>query len=51
LRNAVYSSEKAIDLKNTLEVLGENWFLLKEKLKSLKLEKVPQIDNKKLVKP
>lgn len=30
LRNSVYSLEKAIEIKKTLETLGENWFNLKE---------------------
>ena len=37
LRNAVYSADKAAELKNKLEVLGENWFNFKEQLKSIKL--------------
>jgi hypothetical protein len=30
LRNAVYSKDKASEVRDTLETLGENWFSLKE---------------------
>ena len=42
--------DKAHELKDTLETLGENWFNLKEQLKSLKLQDAPKLDNKKLIK-
>jgi len=30
LQNAVYSKTKAIELRSTIEYLGQNWFSLKE---------------------
>lgn len=50
LRNAAYKLEVAFELKDTLVTLGENWFNLKEQLKTLKLEQAPKIENNKLVK-
>ena len=41
LRNAVYSLEKAYELKETLETLGENWFNLKEQIKAFKIQEAP----------
>lgn len=37
LRNAVYSWDKAIKLKETLEMLGFNWYSLKEHIKTIRL--------------
>lgn len=42
--------DKALELKATLETLGENWFNLKEQIKSLKLQDAPIIQNTKLFK-
>jgi plasmid maintenance system antidote protein VapI len=50
LRNSVYTLEKAYELEKTLQTLGENWFNLKEQIKTLKLEEAPKIENPKLVK-
>ena len=36
LRNAVYSKEKAEILKQTLDMLGFNWFNLKESIRNSK---------------
>ncbi len=51
MRNAVYSLDKAIEIKAKLEILGENWFNFKEQLKGLKLHEAPKINNPKLLKP
>jgi len=45
LRNAVYSTEKAIKTKETLDVLGYNWHTLKEQIKTIRLQKAPIINN------
>jgi hypothetical protein len=37
LKNSVYSSTKATELKETLDVLGFNWMTLKEQIKTVKL--------------
>jgi len=50
LRNAVYSLDKAIELQKTLLTLGENWFALKEELKTIKLNLAPKVSNVKLAK-
>ena len=48
LRNAVYSQAKANELKNTLEVVGFNWYNLKEQIKMIRLSKVPKVASKML---
>lgn len=40
-----------MELKNKLQILGENWFNFKEQLKGLKLHEAPKINNPKLLKP
>ena len=35
LRNAVYSATKAAELKQSLEVVGFNWYNLKEQIKMI----------------
>ena len=50
LRNAVYSQAKATELRNTLEVVGFNWYNLKEQIKMIRLSKVPQVASKMLQK-
>lgn len=42
--------DKAYELQSTLKTLGENWFNLKEQIKSLKLSSAPAIENPKLAK-
>jgi hypothetical protein len=37
-------------LQKTLQTLGENWFNMKEQIKTLKLSEAPKIENPKLVK-
>jgi hypothetical protein len=44
LRNAVYSRDKALELKATLSQLGENWFGLKEDIKSKKMSEAPKVE-------
>lgn len=50
LRNAVYSQEKATELKNSLEITGFNWYNLKEQIKMIRLSKVPTVASKMLQK-
>ena len=50
LRNAVYSQTKAQELKNSLEIVGFNWYNLKEQIKMVRLSKVPQVASKMLQK-
>ena len=50
LRNAVYSQSKALELRNTLEVVGFNWYNLKEQIKMIRLSKVPKVASKMLQK-
>ena len=50
LRNSVYQLDKAYELRDTLKTLGENWFNMKEQIKTLKLEVAPKTDNLKLMK-
>lgn len=50
LRNAVYSQAKAVELRNTLEVVGFNWYNLKEQIKMIRLSNVPQVASKMLQK-
>ena len=48
LRNAVYSQAKASELRNTLEIVGFNWYGVKEQIKMIKLNKVPLVASKML---
>ena len=41
LRNAVYSRDKSLKLKETLDVLGYNWHTLKEQIRTIRLAKGP----------
>ena len=50
LRNAVYSHNKAYDLKQTLELLGYNWFNFKDIIQKIKAERAPQVGSKMLLK-
>lgn len=50
IRNAVYSQDKAVELKQTMDVLGFNWFNLKEQIKTLKLAQAPQVASRMLQK-
>lgn len=50
LRNAVYSATKATELKQSLEVVGFNWYNLKEQIKMIQLSKAPQVASKMLQK-
>jgi len=37
LRNAVYSEKKALEVKETLEVLGLNWYNMKDQIKAIRV--------------
>lgn len=43
LRNAVYNQEKALEVKATLSQLGENWFSLREDIKTRKMQEPPKV--------
>lgn len=51
LKGAVYSLAKAEELSATFDVLGYNWFNLKEQLKTIRLSREPALQNKMLAKP
>lgn len=48
LQNAVYSKTKAIELRSTIEYLGQNWFSLKEQIKNIRLKNIPEVKSKML---
>ena len=50
LANAIYSKSKALEVKNTLEYLGQSWYALKEQIKVTKLRSVPLVQSKVLSK-
>ena len=43
LRNAVYSDTKANELTETINILGYNWFNLKEQIKTIRLANAPVV--------
>ena len=45
LKNSVYSNAKALELSQTIEFLGQNWFGLKEQLKNIKLRNIPKVES------
>ena len=51
LRNAVYSQQKATEVKKTLEELSHNWLSFKDNLKRLKTNTGPRVASKMLQKP
>ena len=50
LANAIYSQSKALEVKSTLEYLGQSWYALKEQIKVTKLRSVPLVQSKVLYK-
>jgi hypothetical protein len=43
LRNAVYSEKKALELKQTLDTVGFNWFNMKEQIRAMKAASGPPV--------
>ena len=50
LRNAVYTYKKAEELKQTLDLLGYNWFNFKENLNKKQSKIAPKVGSKMLMK-